>query len=99
MDIDTIEEKIRQLKEYEKQCSDSGDLEEAEKATSQINELLEKEILLENLGIIEKNQREFEELKIMNDMQISEFNHSWDNIINSLTESSKRIEEDLLIQH
>lgn len=99
LDIDTIEEKIRQLKEYEKQCSDSGDLEEAEKATSQINELLEKEILLENLGIIEKNQREFEELKIMNDMQISEFNHSWDNIINSLTESSKRIEEDLLIQH
>lgn len=99
LDIDTIEEKIKQLKEYEKQCSDSGDLEEAEKATSQINELLEKEILLENLGIIEKNQREFEELKIMNDMQISEFNHSWDSIIKMLTDSSKRIEEDLLIQH
>ena len=99
LDVDTIEEKIKQLKEYEKQCSEAGDLEEAEKATNQINELLEKEILLENLGIIEKNQREFEELKNMNDLQISEFNHDWDSIIKVLTESSKKIEEDLLLQH
>jgi len=55
--------------------------------------------LLENLGIIEKNQIEFNELKIYNDDMLLEFNLEWDNIITNLTQSSKKIEEDLLAQH
>ena len=35
----------------------------------------------------------------MNDHQIAQFNDKWDNIIMELTESSKKIEEDLLVQH
>merc|ERR1712226_11391 len=99
LDLDTIHEKIQELKSVEDHASCNGDLEEAERATNQINELREKEILLCNLGIIEKNQKEFEELKSMNDQQIWNFNEKWDNIIIELTESSKKIEEDLLVQH
>lgn len=96
---DIIEEKIRELKLYEKECSENGDLEEAENATEQINQLLEKQILLENLGIIEKNQYEFEKLKNLNDTQIAEFNEKWDGIILKLTEYSKGLEEELLAHH
>lgn len=99
LNIETIEKKIKELKAYEKECSESGNLEEAENATKQINELLEKQIFLENLGIIEKNQHEFEVLKQMNDIQIQEFDEKWDRIINGLTESSKKIEQDLLLHH
>jgi hypothetical protein len=57
------------LKIIEKESTFSGNLEgtpknppinplDAERATNNINELREKEILLCNLGIIEKNQKE-----------------------------------------
>lgn len=58
LDIQKIEQKIKELKDYEKQCSDAGNLEEAESATNQINDLLEKEIFLANLEIIERNRQE-----------------------------------------
>lgn len=48
----------KELKEYEKKSTEEGNLEEAEKATNEINDLLEKQILLVNLNIIEQNQRE-----------------------------------------
>ena len=35
----------------------------------------------------------------MNDSQIAEFNENWDSIIMELTDSSKKIEEELLVQH
>ena len=35
----------------------------------------------------------------MNDHQIAQFNEKWDNIIMELTDSSKKIEADLLAQH
>jgi len=76
-----------------------GNLEEAERVTNEINEMLEKEILLANLNMIEQNQREFEQIKNMNDQRISKFNKEWDAIITSLTQSSKKIEEELLEQH
>lgn len=95
LDLETISEKIRELKMIEYESSVIGNLEDAEKATNQINELREKEILLCNLGIIEKNQKEFEELKHMNDGQIAGFNEKWDSIIMELTDSSKKIEADL----
>ena len=50
LDLDTIHEKIQELKSVEDHASCNGDLEEAERATNQINELREKEILLCNLG-------------------------------------------------
>lgn len=99
LDIQKIEQRIKELKEYEKQCSDEGNLEEAEMATNQINDLLEKEIFLANLEIIQRNRQEFEKIKLMNDKQIADFNENWDSIIVKLTSSSKKIEEELLEQH
>lgn len=89
----------KELKEEEKKCTDLGNLEDAERITGEINEMLEKEILLSNLNMIEQNKSEFESIKDMNDQRISKFNKEWDSIITSLTQSSKKIEEELLEQH
>lgn len=99
LDIQKIEQRIKELRDYEKHCSDAGNLEEAENATNQINDLLEKEIFLANLEIIERNRQEFEKIKSMNDKQIADFNENWDSIITKLTVSSKKIEAELLEQH
>lgn len=99
LDLETIHEKICELKLIEDESTKKGNLDDAERATNQINELREKQILLCNLAIIEKNQKEFEELKQMNDGQIAGFNEKWDSIIMEQTDSSKKIEADLLAQH
>lgn len=99
LNIEMIEEKIRQLKDVERKAAEDGRLEDAENATNEINELIEKEILLTNLEIVEKNQSEFLEIKNINDKQIAEFNQKWDAIIINLTNASKKIEDELLDQH
>ncbi len=43
--------------------------------------------------------KKFEELKKLNEEQISEFNDRWENILYELTEESKKIEEDIINQH
>jgi hypothetical protein len=87
------------LQKDEKKALDSADLDKAEEITHQIKDLREKEILLKNLHMIERNRKEFNRLKKMNDQQIFEFNQKWDQIISDFQDTSRKIEEEFLAQH
>lgn len=59
----------------------SGDLDNANKISQELSEFREKEMILKNYLIIERNQLTYENLKNQNENQIKEFNEKWDEII------------------
>lgn len=97
--IEDVAQKLDELSMKEQQAIEADQLEEAQRFNEEIKELREKEILLKNFIIIEKNQKAFEDLRKFNEKQISEFNNRWENLIYEISEYSKRIEKDLMEQH
>jgi len=99
LDAESIDNAIAELKEQEKNAIFNQDLETAESISQELSEMREKQILMNNLIILEQNQNSFDELKALNEEQIHEFNERWESIMYEMTEESKRIEEEVVQQH
>lgn len=99
LDMETIKSRLATLNDLEKQAIEEDQLDDAKRINEEIKELREKEVLLTNFIIIERNQKAFDDLRQINEKQIQEFNNKWEGIIFEITEDSKRIERDMMEQH
>lgn len=69
------------------------DIDQAEQVSSQIQEWKEKEILFQNLLIVEENERDFQTLKSLNQQQIQDFEIKWSEVIQQLKDLSEKVEQ------
>jgi len=94
-----VMEFLRILDEYRLKCEDEGNYEEAERASSQLDNLRQQETKRQLKAITARQIAERQDIQIAHNMQFAEFNSAWDKYLDEYDQMSQQYIKQMTERH